>query len=49
MAPRPSSTQAIERGYGQQDTSGGSTICVVLFVIVLTISPTQRRLARERR
>jgi multiple sugar transport system permease protein len=41
--------QAVERGYGKQDISGGSTISVVLFVIVLTISLIQRWLTRERR
>jgi multiple sugar transport system permease protein len=30
--------QAVERGYGRQDISGGSTISVILFVIVLCIS-----------
>ncbi len=41
--------QAIERGYGKQDISGGSTISVILFVIVLSISLIQRYLTRERR
>jgi multiple sugar transport system permease protein len=40
--------QAIERGYGKQDISGGSAISVVLFLIVLTISLTQRFLTREK-
>ncbi len=40
--------QAIERGYGKQDISGGSAISVILFVIVLTISLFQRWLTRER-
>ena len=40
--------QAVERGYGKQDISGGSTISVILFVIVLTISLLQRWLTRER-
>ena len=40
--------QAVERGYGKQDISGGSTISVVLFLIVLTISLTQRYLTREK-
>ncbi|MEM7026323.1 MAG: sugar ABC transporter permease [Pseudomonadota bacterium] len=40
--------QAVERGYGKQDISGGSTISVILFVIVLTISLIQRYLTRER-
>ncbi len=40
--------QAVERGYGKQDISGGSTISVVLFLIVLTISLVQRYLTRER-
>lgn len=40
--------QAIERGYGKQDISGGSTISVVLFVIVLSVSLIQRWLTREK-
>jgi multiple sugar transport system permease protein len=40
--------QAIERGYGKQDISGGSAISVILFVIVLTISVVQRYLTREK-
>ena len=40
--------QAVERGYGKQDISGGSTISVILFVIVLIISLIQRYLTRER-
>ena len=40
--------QAVERGYGKQDISGGSAISVMLFVIVLTISLIQRFLTRER-
>lgn len=40
--------QMVERGYGKQDISGGSTISVVLFMIVLTISLVQRWLTRER-
>lgn len=40
--------QAIERGYGKQDISGGSAISVVLFVIVLSVSLIQRYLTRER-
>jgi multiple sugar transport system permease protein len=40
--------QAVERGYGKQDISGGSAISVVLFVIVLTISIFQRYLTREK-
>ncbi|MEM8728684.1 MAG: sugar ABC transporter permease [Pseudomonadota bacterium] len=40
--------QAVERGYGKQDISGGSTISVILFVIVLCISLFQRWLTRER-
>ena len=40
--------QAVERGYGRQDISGGSTISVVLFLLVLTISLIQRWLTRER-
>ncbi|MDG1738696.1 MAG: sugar ABC transporter permease [Paracoccaceae bacterium] len=40
--------QAVERGYGKQDISGGSAISVVLFLIVLTISLIQRYLTREK-
>lgn len=40
--------QAVERGYGKQDISGGSTISVILFVIVLSISLIQRWLTREK-
>ncbi len=40
--------QAIERGYGKQDISGGSAISVLLFLIVLSISLIQRYLTRER-
>lgn len=40
--------QAVERGYGRQDISGGSAISVILFLIVLTISLVQRWLTRER-
>jgi multiple sugar transport system permease protein len=41
--------QAVERGYGKQDISGGSTISVVLFGLVLSISLLQRWLTREKR
>ncbi|AUH66485.1 carbohydrate ABC transporter permease [Paracoccus zhejiangensis] len=40
--------QAVERGYGRQDISGGSTISVILFILVLVISLIQRWLTRER-
>lgn len=40
--------QAVERGYGRQDISGGSVISVILFVIVLSISLLQRWLTREK-
>lgn len=40
--------QAIDRGYGKQDISGGSAISVILFVIVLSISLIQRWLTREK-
>lgn len=40
--------QAVERGYGKQDISGGSAISVILFIIVLSISLVQRFLTRER-
>lgn len=41
--------QAVERGYGKQDISGGSAISVILFIIVLSISLTQRWLTREKK
>ncbi len=41
--------QAVERGYGKQDISGGSAISVILFLIVLTISLVQRYLTRDRK
>ena len=41
--------QMVERGYGKQDISGGSTISVFLFLFVLSISLLQRWLTRERR
>lgn len=40
--------QAVERGYGKQDISGGATISVVLFIIVLSISLVQRWMTRDR-
>jgi multiple sugar transport system permease protein len=40
--------QAVERGYGKQDISGGSTISVILFAIVLSVSLLQRWLTREK-
>ncbi len=40
--------QAVERGYGKQDISGGSVISVILFLIVLSISLLQRWLTRDR-
>ncbi|MEI6098577.1 MAG: sugar ABC transporter permease [Alphaproteobacteria bacterium] len=40
--------QAIQRGYGKQDISAGSAISVILFIIVLSVSLTQRWLTRER-
>lgn len=40
--------QAVQRGYGKQDISGGSTISVILFLIVLSISLIQRYLTREK-
>lgn len=41
--------QSIERGYVKQDISGGSTISVVLFLIVLSISLLQRYFTREQK
>lgn len=40
--------QMVERGYGKQDISGGSTISVFLFVFVLSITLLQRWLSREK-
>lgn len=40
--------QAIDRGYGKQDISGGSAISVLLFLIVLSVSLIQRYVTRER-
>jgi multiple sugar transport system permease protein len=40
--------QAVERGYRRQDIAAGSTISVILFLIVLTISIVQRYLTREK-
>ncbi|WP_165351117.1 carbohydrate ABC transporter permease [Ciceribacter ferrooxidans] len=40
--------QAVERGYRQQDIAAGSAISVVLFLIVLCITLTQRYMTRER-
>jgi multiple sugar transport system permease protein len=40
--------QAIERGYGKQDISGGSAISVILFLIVLSVSLMQRWLTRDK-
>lgn len=40
--------QAVERGYGKQDISGGSAISVIVFLLVLTISLIQRYLTREK-
>lgn len=40
--------QTVERGYGKQDISGGATISVILFLLVLTISLVQRYLTREK-
>lgn len=40
--------QMVERGYGKQDISGGSTISVFLFLFVFAITLLQRWLMRER-
>ncbi len=40
--------QAVQRGYVKQDIAGGSTISVILFLIVLSISLIQRYLTREK-
>lgn len=41
--------QAVENGYVRQDIGRGSAISVILFLLVFTISMTQRYLTRERR
>jgi multiple sugar transport system permease protein len=41
--------QAVQRGYAKQDIATGSTISVILFFIVLSISLLQRFLTREKR
>lgn len=41
--------QTVERGYRKQDISGGATISVILFLMVLTISAVQGYLTRERK
>ncbi len=40
--------QAVQRGFERQDIAGGSAISVILFLIVLSVSLTQRYLTRER-
>jgi multiple sugar transport system permease protein len=40
--------QAVRVGYGQQETGYASTISLVFFVLVLTVSLVQRYLTRER-
>ena len=40
--------QAVQRGFEQQDISGGSAIAVVLFILVLVISLIQQYVTRER-
>jgi multiple sugar transport system permease protein len=40
--------QAVQRGYGKQDISGGSAISVIFFLLVLTVSLVQRYLTREK-
>ena len=40
--------QTVVRGYGKQDISGASTISVILFLLVLSISLIQRYLTREK-
>jgi multiple sugar transport system permease protein len=40
--------QAVQRGYEKLDISGGSTISIVFFVMVLAISLVQRYLTREK-
>ena len=41
--------QAVQRGYAKQDIAIGSTISVILFFIVLSISLFQRFLTREKK
>jgi multiple sugar transport system permease protein len=40
--------QAVQRGYEKQDIAGGSAISVLMFLFVLAVSLTQRRLTQER-
>lgn len=40
--------QAVERGYVMQNISGGSTVSVILFALVLTVSLIQRFLTRNK-
>ncbi len=40
--------QAVQRGYEKQDISGGSTISVIFFTMVLIVSLVQRFLTREK-
>jgi multiple sugar transport system permease protein len=40
--------QALQHGYAKQDIATGSAISVILFIIVITISMTQRYLTRDR-
>jgi multiple sugar transport system permease protein len=40
--------QAYQRGYEKQDIAGGSTISVIFFLMVLTVSLVQRFLTREK-
>jgi multiple sugar transport system permease protein len=41
--------QAVQRGYAKQDIATGSTISIILFFIVLSISLFQRFLTREKK
>jgi multiple sugar transport system permease protein len=41
--------QAVQRGYAKQDIATGSTISIILFFIVLSISLLQRFLTREKK
>lgn len=40
--------QAVQRGSGKQDIAGGSTISVIFFLIVLSVSLIQRNFTKER-
>ncbi len=41
--------QAVQRGYGKQDIAGGSALSLIFFLLVFSITLTQRILTREKR